>query len=292
MNLLSSTNDCDPTRDSSTVFCYIRRSLLSLLLTSWILCGVGQAQDTMLRVSTIQVEPGSSFSLPVEGNWDGLIGGYSFSIGFPSSAPINSLVVDVYGTLVGSIEAEYVQEQVDTTSGTIICGVLFDAYPPFEGQTVPSLGYPQEIAYLIGEIDSSVDEQDIPFTPQDGFGDPPIMNMFVFGTSSVNVDELLEGKIEVRNPPPPEPIFIRGDVNMDSLVDLADAIFHLDYTFLGGPLPSCMDAGDANDDGVSDISDAIFLLYYFFLDGPGPWVPFPDAGIDWTDDTLGCAEGL
>ena len=79
---------------------------------------------------------------------------------------------------------------------------------------------------------------------------------------------------------------------MDSVVDLADVIFHLDYTFLSGPLPSCMDAGDANDDGVSDVSDAIFLLYWFFLDGPGPWVPFPNPGEDFTNDSLDCAQGL
>ena len=79
---------------------------------------------------------------------------------------------------------------------------------------------------------------------------------------------------------------------MDTNVDLADVIYHLDYTFLDGPLPSCMDAGDANDDGISDISDAIFLLYYLFLDGAGPWVPFPNPGVDWTDDTLGCEQGL
>ena len=79
---------------------------------------------------------------------------------------------------------------------------------------------------------------------------------------------------------------------MDTQVDLADVIFHLDYTFLSGPLPICMDAGDANDDGVSDVSDAIFLLYWFFLDGPGPWIPFPNPGEDFTNDNLDCAQGL
>ena len=250
-----------------------------------------QGQEPMIGVGEVTVEPGSSFSLSVIGDWQGLLAGYSFSIAFPSSAPIENLVVDVYGTLVGSIEAEYVQEQVNPDEGTIICGVLFDALPPFDGQTVPSLGFPQEIAFLLGEISSAAVEQEIVFTPQDGFGDPPIMNMFVLGTSSVIVTNLLQGMIEVTIPPV-DPVFIRGDVNMDTYVDIADVIFHLDYTFLSGPLPICMDAGDANDDGISDISDAIFLLYYFFLAGPGPWVPFPDPGIDWTDDSLGCDQGL
>ncbi|MDE0958275.1 MAG: hypothetical protein OSB12_06545 [Planctomycetota bacterium] len=252
---------------------------------------LGFAQETMIRVGTITTEAGQPFSLPIEGDWDGLLEGYSFSIAFPTTTPIENLIVDVYGSLVGSIEAEYVQEQVDPTAGTIICGVLFDALPPFEGQTVPSLGYPQEIAYLLGEISAGSLDQDINFVPLDGFGTPPIMNMFVIGSNSVPVSHLIPGTIEVRAPPV-ESVFIRGDVNMDSLVDMADPIFHLDYTFLDGPLPSCMDAGDANDDGISDISDAIFLLYYFFIGGPGPWVPFPNPGIDWTDDNLDCEIGL
>ncbi|MEC9477334.1 MAG: hypothetical protein VX764_09870 [Planctomycetota bacterium] len=270
------------------------RSLLGLL---WLLLFLGvtipaASQEPMLRVGITQVNPGQSFSLPIESDWDGQIAGYSFSIGFDPTAPMSNLVVDVYGTLVGSIEAEYVQEQVNSDLGTIVCGVLFDAMPPFEGQTLPSLGMPQEIAFLLGDIEGDVEEQDIVFTPVDGYGDPAIMNILIFGTESVPVTNLESGHIEVRFPPPPEPIFIRGDVNMDTLVDLADAIFHLDYTFLNGPTPACMDAGDANDDGTSDISDAIFLLYYFFLGGPGPWVPFPNPGVDWTDDLLDCAEGL
>ena len=262
--------------------------LVMLLLVS----SAGFCQEPMIRVGVTEVHPGQSFSLPVEGDWDGLIAGYSFSMSFPSAAPIDNLILDVYGTLVGSIEAEYVQEQVNPTEGTIVCGVLFDALPPFEGQTLPSLGYPQEIGFIQGQVEAGIPEQDIVFTPEDGFGDPPINNIFVFGTVSVSVTNLLPGQIEVRDPPPPEPVFIRGDVNMDTNVDIADVIYHLDYTFLNGPLPICMDAGDANDDGISDISDAIFLLYYFFLGGPGPWVPFPNPGIDWTDDTLGCEQGL
>ncbi len=252
----------------------------------------GSSQAPMIRVGSIEVNPGHSFALPVESDWTGVISGYSFSIGFPVDAPMGNLVVDVAGTLVGSIEAEYVQEQVDTSQGTIICGVLFDALPPFEGQTLPSLGAPQEIAFLIGEVPATAQEQSIFFTPADGYGDPPINNILVFGTESVPVSDLQPGQIDIVNPPPPAPIFIRGDVNMDSNVDLADVIFHLDYTFLDGDLPICLDAGDANDDGISDISDAIFLLCYFFLDGDGPWVPFPSPGVDWTDDLLGCEQGL
>ncbi len=252
-------------------------------------------QSTFMAFGTVTAEPGEDFDLPVLGDWTGNIAGFSFSAGFsgPTPFPLENMIVDVEGTLAGAITAEYVQEQIDMNAGTVICGVLFDALPPFNGQTLPSLGFVQEIAFIRGSIKSAAQESIVNFVLQDGYGSPPINNLMVFGTTSIPVDLLSPGSVEVEIVIPPVPqLFIRGDVNMDGLVDIADVIFHLDYTFLSGPLPACMDAGDANDDGVSDISDAIFLLYWFFLDGPGPWIPFPNPGEDFTADNLDCAQGL
>lgn len=265
---------------------------LGVFLSLWI-GGSIQAQSTTIGVGSLTAQPGQEVAIPIIGDWSGTIAGFSFSIGFsgPTPFPINDMLIDVEGTLAGAITAEYVQEQIDYSAGTIICGVLFDALPPFNGQTLPSLGYPQEISFLRGTTLATATPSVIEFVPQDGFGTPPISNMLVFGTSSVAVDTLLPGSLEIVIPPEPE-LFIRGDVNMDAMVDLADVIYHLDYTFLSGPLPECMDSGDANDDGISDVSDAIFLLYWFFLDGPGPWFPFPNPGEDLTSDNLDCAQGL
>ena len=266
--------------------------LLSLTLGLWT-ATPALAQSTSLGVGEVVAEPGQEVAIPILGDWSGQVAGFSFSLSYsgPTPLPLLDMEVDVEGTLAGAIVAEYVQAQIDSSTGTIICGVLFDALPPFNGQTLPSLGYPQEIAFIRGNVPTDAQESVVNFNPQDGFGSPPINNMLVFGTTSVAVDSLYPGSLEIEFPPVPE-LFIRGDVNMDSLVDLADVIFHLDYTFLSGPLPLCMDAGDANDDGVSDVSDAIFLLYWFFLDGPGPWFPFPNPGEDLTSDNLDCAQGL
>ena len=75
--------------------------------------------------------------------------------------------------------------------------------------------------------------------------------------------------------------FVRGDSNSDSSVDIADAIFTLEFLFGSGTAPSCADAADANDDGGVDISDAIVTLDYLF----SPTVtmlpaPFPAEGLD------------
>lgn len=82
--------------------------------------------------------------------------------------------------------------------------------------------------------------------------------------------------------------FIRGDSNNDGIVDLTDAIFILNYLFQGGDAPSCQDAADVNDDGILDISDAVAVLQYLFLGGNDPAQPYPDEGIDFSEDGLIC----
>jgi predicted outer membrane repeat protein len=83
------------------------------------------------------------------------------------------------------------------------------------------------------------------------------------------------------------PRFIRGDANDDGGVDLSDAIGILQYQFLAGEKPKCMDAADADDTGAIDLSDPIFILNYLFLAGTHPPAPGPEAcGVDPTADDL------
>jgi hypothetical protein len=63
-----------------------------------------------------------------------------------------------------------------------------------------------------------------------------------------------------------------GDANGDSIVDIADAIFLLQYLFGGGPPPNPPSAGDANGDCFIGISDVIWIINYLFLGGPPPQI--------------------
>ena len=83
------------------------------------------------------------------------------------------------------------------------------------------------------------------------------------------------------------PEFLRGDVNGDDSVDIADAIGILAVLFQGQP-NSCWDAMDTNDSGQATIADAIYLVSYLFTSGPAPHAPFPNCGADPTADSLGC----
>jgi hypothetical protein len=82
---------------------------------------------------------------------------------------------------------------------------------------------------------------------------------------------------------------VRGDANVDGLVDIGDAAATLRYLFSGGEAPGCMDAADADDSGIVDITDPIFLLGVLFFGHGALPPPYPDCGSDPTRDDLRCA---
>jgi hypothetical protein len=86
--------------------------------------------------------------------------------------------------------------------------------------------------------------------------------------------------------------FLRGDVDMNCRRDVGDPVLLLSYLFLGASEPPCLDAADANDSGVLDLADAIFILQWLYLDGPGFSVPYEKLGEDPTEDALDCAFGF
>jgi hypothetical protein len=61
-----------------------------------------------------------------------------------------------------------------------------------------------------------------------------------------------------------------GDANSDQAVNVADAVFLINYVFKGGPEPVPVCIGDANGDGVVNIGDAVYLIAHIFSGGPPP----------------------
>ncbi len=94
------------------------------------------------------------------------------------------------------------------------------------------------------------------------------------------------GAIERVGPCYGDVVFLRGDCDSSRVMDLTDAISHLDYLFLGGLAPDCPDACDSNDDGELDIADPIYSLGFMFTGGKPPPVPYPLSGEDRTEDRL------
>ena len=105
------------------------------------------------------------------------------------------------------------------------------------------------------------------------------------GADPTTVDPLDCSGISRRAAPPAT--FIRGDANMDSQIDIGDAIAIANYVNSKGTL-KCLDAADANDSGNVGVEDMAYMMWYLYSGGAAPKSPFPAAGEDPTADDLTC----
>ncbi len=106
--------------------------------------------------------------------------------------------------------------------------------------------------------------------------------------ASVDNDDPRAWKVSVGGSPGLSSLFLRGDTDADFNVNLADAVYLLQYLFVDGEPPLCPDAADSDDDGRMAINDAIFTLNFLFADGDPIPAPYPLPGGDPTPDSLGC----
>lgn len=77
-------------------------------------------------------------------------------------------------------------------------------------------------------------------------------------------------------------LFVRGDANLDGVLDIADPISVLRHLFIERGEPTCYDAMDVDDNGRIEVTDAVRALGHLFLGGGEPAAPFPSCGPDPT----------
>jgi len=66
-----------------------------------------------------------------------------------------------------------------------------------------------------------------------------------------------------------------GEASGDAIVNIADAVFIVNYIFRGGrggPSPDPLCVGDVNADDAVNIADVVYLINYIFRGGPAPVV--------------------
>lgn len=73
------------------------------------------------------------------------------------------------------------------------------------------------------------------------------------------------GQIEVTCPQ-----FVCGDANGDGGVNVSDAVFVINYVFIGGAPPNPLASANANCDGSVNVSDAVYIINYIFVGGAPP----------------------
>jgi|GEM_PF-1130265 len=143
------------------------------------------------------------------------------------------------------------------------------------------ISYQTVAATLAGDLDGETTT--LVFTPM---GNPPVTNvMVVYGVSNPVIGQ--DGTVNLI--PALEPEIVRGDANTNGVIEpLADGITALNYLFLSGTSVTCLDALDCNDDASVNLADPILLLSWGFAMGSPLPAPFPDCGVDPTDDLLSC----
>ncbi len=120
----------------------------------------------------------------------------------------------------------------------------------------------------------------------DNVGTPAIATVIVPCSCSIAPAVQLPATITLTERIP----FVRGDVNGDDSVNMADVVWNLKELFTNGPETPCEDAADVDGDGVRTIGDSIYLLHYLFRNDMVPAPPFPGCGLDSGGDGLGCVD--
>ncbi len=182
------------------------------------------------------------------------------------------------------LSPDFVSGSVDNDAGFAALFVLYDFAEPFTGLELPP-STNQRIANLRGAIKSSAPAGEAAFELTNDI--PGLTNIFAVDGESV-APSLSAGPFTVvpfTFPPPV--LFVRGDNDQNGLLEVTDAIQLLEFLFIGGPAPACLDTADVNDSGSIDVSDAIYLLEFLFVSGAIVPYPYPNPGLDPTADTLG-----
>ena len=100
-------------------------------------------------------------------------------------------------------------------------------------------------------------------------GSEPLSLAFVNGSLFLTADDGVHG-YEPWAIPSSEPPAVRGDSNQDGKIDISDAVYLLSCLFLGETCPDDPCGIDIDGDSLSNITDPIFLLDYLFRGGPEP----------------------
>lgn len=223
----------------------------------------------------------------------------------PEQLRIDEIITEE-NTILSAQSAEYIIAEFHNNEGVAFIAALKDFATPFSFVSGESPNFPAGNEQLVATIKCGVvvsaDQGFAPIVFQDGVKipnqnqppDPPesipeVHNLVMLGDSAVRPLLAEGGGVEIRRG------FIRGDANKDDGVDISDPVFILQYIFMGAAVPPCKDSGDANNDTRLDISDSIWLLSYLFRGGPQPSEPFPQPGVDPSDDgsgSLGCDSDL
>jgi hypothetical protein len=233
----------------------------------------------------------------LDGNGDWMGAGET-NLYFQASEALN--LADIAALAVGSDGALYAAEETGLVlrlvdldgdgdaSGEGEASVWLDATAPVPVRDPNDMQLLADGSLLVadGSMDTVFRVQDLN-GDGDALDEGEVVRLVLDGGQSLATPSGIAAVV-VRDQPPVEERFVRGDVNGDERVDLSDAVSILGYLFLGQSVQVCPDVMDIDDAGDVNISDPIYLLNFLFLGGPALPPPFPSPGPDPSPDQLPC----
>ncbi|MEE3053156.1 MAG: thrombospondin type 3 repeat-containing protein [Planctomycetota bacterium] len=261
----------------------------------------------------INVLPESPYTAPIEGEAVcsyGPAGGGRTTARWTNAAPFNS--VDVYILRSGELEPEY----VETITGRLAEEAAVQGTVPGDRIVLQFFRYMEGGCYgsdrilCIEEIDSDGDDvldhedncPDVSNSAQedadgDGVGDE--CDNCVNAANPDQADEDDDGMGDVCDTGEPAgPIYFVRSIcrNSNTNPQLSDAVYLLNFLFIGGERPSCLAACDTDGNGRANLTDSVQLLQFLFLggvppatwDGPNPICETYEPGIP--SYKMGCEE--
>lgn len=253
------------------------------------------AQETAfeLRIDApLSVTAGERFDVTLRGSSSLDLLGYAAHLTYdPAVLSVVSSAEDAFFSGTVWEEADFLIAKDDPTSGALVVGVILDQDQEGGGRVVAAGGdlHFLNLAFEAAEVESATT------TTIDFSGDIDgnlLADIELAGHDAASGLTLSPATIDVVLPG--GVLFLRGDCNGDGEVTgaVADAVFLLSFSFMGGAEPPCLAACDANGDGdvVGHVSDAVYILLFNFMGGPPPAAPFPDCGPGELpgDGELGC----
>ncbi len=262
----------------------------ALLVSLWV--GGSLLAENRLFINDQTLKVGDvGASIPIMLNNDQTLYGFSLSIKCdPAKLKIVDPGIDLAGAVVPDAGWSFGQWEADGSH--VSWGVVLDVTEPFDVNKVVPAGQGLRLANLRVDVTATaaatdvVKFENVPANPSANPPEPGAKNLLVGNQGETVAFVTANGTITIEKID--EITFKRGDANHDGNVDISDAVFSLNFQFLGGPAPLCRDAADVNDDGTINITDPIYALTFLFQGGQGIPPPFAAPGVDTTQDALTC----
>lgn len=234
---------------------------------------------------------GSTVTLSVAVDNPQAIAGFSFGLRNDSgvAAPVTASLGSDLESLNGGAGADFFafDESPPLVTGVdagVVVGCVFSLQPPFDSLAA---GEGAEIARVSYQISPGLAAETTTEVSFSGQLSPSAPILLIVNGEGVVPSERIAGSITglVGS----APLFVRGDVNADGALDLADVSVLAAWLFGVGPGVACEDVGDIDDSGqLAPLVDLFYLVAYLFQGGPVLPPPFLACGSDPTPDALMC----